>query len=119
MIKKIMDKLNKSATPLDGFSFIIAFCGTLFYSIFKKRETFLSYKSSDNYFDITEEFKDNQIYVIYYYSTPIFGISNFTTTYIYNMNGDLIEYSNDLGDIISHRDNPKIVFTPPKLLKDF
>ena len=118
MIKKTLEALNQSETPIDGLTFFFMFPILLLYFIFKTKPTYLFYTSKDNYFTITEELREGDVKVVYYYSTEVFGKKDFTTTYIYNLQGKLIEYSNDLGDVISYRDKPKTVITPPRILDE-
>lgn len=116
MLNKLLDTLNKAEEPKSGLTFFFMLPITFFYLLFKKKPTYLFYTSEDKYFTITEELRKKDVKVVYYYSTGLFGIEEFTTTYIFNLNGNLIEYSNTLGDIISYRDKPKLVLTKPRIL---
>jgi len=76
----------------------------------------LTYKSSDDYFTITEKIVNNTVIVRYLFSTPIYGIEGFWSESTYNMKGQLIGYDNAIGDSIDYTEKPVTVITPPRIL---
>jgi hypothetical protein len=77
----------------------------------------IKYKSRDGYFDIIEKFckVEQQVEVTHLFLTLIDGIENFETVCIYNMSGQLIEYSNSYGTVINYRNEPITVLTKPNI----
>jgi hypothetical protein len=68
----------------------------------------LKYKSKDNYFDIIEKIRYNEIIMICLFPYSIDNIEKFKTIRTFNFKNELLKYENSYGDIIYYEKPLKV-----------